>query len=212
MHTDALCSPVFTGLVQHLGTVAERAESGAGVRLSIHALGWDHSSGEGDSISVNGVCLTLLPASEPGELAFDAIQETLDRSTLGTLEVGSRVNLEHACRADTLLGGHIVQGHVDAVGTIRSVKNDPSDWRVWIDTPPDAMRCIVPKGSVCVEGVSLTVADADDAGFEIALIPTTLEHTTLDALSPGDPVNIETDIVARQIVHWLERYAPNMQR
>jgi riboflavin synthase alpha subunit len=144
-------------------------------------------------------------------VAFDVVTETLDRSSLGRLKQGDAVNLEHAARADTLLGGHIVQGHVDALGIVHSVLDNPADWRLRVSVDADTLLYIAPKGSVTIDGVSLTVAAVhdDEPGFTVALIPTTLDHTTLRSLQLGDAINIETDIIARQVVHALRRLQPD---
>lgn len=213
---------MFTGLVQAMGVVRGIERRGAGARLVIDARGWEHRATEGESISVSGVCLT---AVEPGGrdglaggvLGFDCIAETLARSTLGGLREGSRVNLEHSVRADTLMGGHMVQGHVDGVATVVRVKEGEGDWWVDFEVPPagesgaelgELMQYIVPKGSVTLAGVSLTVASVDGSArrFGVGLIPTTLEVTTLGELCEGDGVNLETDIISRTIVHWLRYY------
>jgi riboflavin synthase len=207
---------MFTGLIQRVGEVVSAEKTERGVRLIVRAEPFGVTPAPGDSIAVNGVCLTVADSggAASGEgggdacdwsagIAFDAVSETLRRSSLGGLGVGSRVNLEHAARADTLLGGHIVQGHVDAVGEVEAVQSDPEDWRVRIAVPAETMAAIAPKGSVTVEGVSLTVAESHASAFVIALIPATLEKTTLDTLKPGDRVNVETDIIARQVLHAL---------
>ena len=147
----------------------------------------------GDSVAVDGVCLTVVDAPD-GRLAFDVVQETLDR----TKPFGEDVNLEAALRAGEPLGGHYVQGHVDGVGTARST-GDP----VWIDTPPGLLRYVVEKGSIALDGVSLTVAALDDRGFAVALVPHTLEVTTLGRLRPGDRVNLEVDILAKYVERLL---------
>jgi riboflavin synthase len=150
-------------------------------------------AGIGDSVAVNGVCLTVVDAPD-GRLAFDVVQETLDR----TKAFGEDVNLEAALRAGEPLGGHYVQGHVDGVGTVRST-GEP----VWIHTPPELLRYVVEKGSVAVDGVSVTVAAVDDGGFAVALVPHTLEVTTLGRLDPGDRVNLEVDILAKYVERLL---------
>jgi riboflavin synthase len=179
---------VFTGIVQERGRIssfeAGRLVVESGVRAAI-----------GDSVAVNGVCLTVVEAPD-GRLAFDLVQETLDR----TKPFGDEVNLEAALRAGEPLGGHYVQGHVDGVGAVRSV-GDP----VWIDTPPELLRYIVEKGSIAVDGVSLTVAAVDASGFAVALVPHTLEVTTLGRLAAGDHVNLEVDILAK----YVERLLPS---
>jgi riboflavin synthase len=179
---------MFTGIVQERGRISSfddgRLVVESGVRAAI-----------GDSVAVNGVCLTVVDAPD-GSLAFDVVQETLDR----TKPFGQEVNLEAALRAGEPLGGHYVQGHVDGVGAVRST-GDP----VWIDTPSDLLRYVVEKGSIAVDGVSLTVAAVDEEGFAVALVPHTLEVTTLGRLAPGDRVNLEVDILAK----YVERLLPS---
>jgi riboflavin synthase len=202
---------MFTGLVQAVGLVRAVQPTPAGLRLTVDAAPWPHRPQAGDSICVSGVCLTAIADAPDGVLAFDAVPETLAKTTLGRLTGGSRVNLEHAVTASTLMGGHVVQGHVDGVGRVDSVRIDDG-WRVRICPPHTLAKYLVPKGSVCVDGVSLTVAAvqtpaAPHAGwFEVALIPVTLERTTLAALKPGDEVNIEMDVMAKTIVHYLEHF------
>ena len=177
---------MFTGIVQERGRISSfddgRLVVESGVRAAI-----------GDSVAVNGVCLTVVDAPD-GSLAFDVVQETLDR----TKPFGQEVNLEAALRAGEPLGGHYVQGHVDGVGAVRST-GDP----VWIDTPSDLLRYVVEKGSIAVDGVSLTVAAVDEEGFAVALVPHTLEVTTLGRLAPGDRVNLEVDILAKYVERLL---------
>lgn len=198
---------MFTGLVQAVGTVHEAHPSPAGLRLVIDPGAWPHRAAHGESISVSGVCLTHTGTESDRLLTFDAVSETLSKTTLGSLRAGGRVNLEHAVRADTLMGGHFVQGHVDAVGTVASVNADEKDWRVMFTAPASAMECMVPTGSVTIDGVSLTVAGVHGEGaertFHVALIPTTLALTTLKALRAGDRVNIETDMIARTVVNFM---------
>jgi riboflavin synthase len=150
-------------------------------------------AGLGDSVAVNGVCLTVVDAPD-GRLAFDVVQETLDR----TKPFGDDVNLEGALRAGAPLGGHYVQGHVDGVGTVRSTGSP-----TWIDAPPELLRYVVEKGSIAVDGVSLTVADVDEHGFAVALVPHTLDVTTLGRLQPGERVNLEVDILAKYVERLL---------
>lgn len=192
-------------MVQTVGRVDSLTPIAAGLRLRIDPQGWAHRPEPGESIAVNGVCLTC--HARPNELpmlAFDAVPETLTRTTLGSLAPGSPVNLEHSLRADSLLGGHLVQGHVDALGTVERVVRKP-EWRVRIRTPESLTPLVVPKGSIAVDGVSLTIASAEPgrAVFEVALIPVTLERTTLGLLVEGSHVNLETDIIARTVVHAL---------
>lgn len=199
---------MFTGLVQAVGRVARREPTPRGLRLVIDPGGWSHRPEVGDSISVSGCCLTLAePLDGSGRMVFHAVPETLEKTTLGSLREGEGVNLEHSCRADTLMGGHIVQGHVDAVGRVVGLQADPSDWRVQVEPPAELMPYIVPKGSITVEGVSLTIARVDAASFGVALIPTTLEKTTLAGLRLGSPVNLEADTIAKTVVHYLRHYA-----
>ncbi len=210
---------MFTGLVQAMGKVRALQPSASGVRLVVDAGRWEHRPAHGDSISVSGVCLTVAPSDpRPGELAFDVVRETLEKTTLGSLREGSPVNLEHACRADTLLGGHIVQGHADGVGRVVDVRDDPADWRIVIEPPPALLEFAAPKGSIAIDGVSLTIArllpEADrakqdapaPARIEIALIPTTLERTTLGLTRTGDRCNVEMDCIAKQVVWWVRNY------
>ena len=182
---------MFTGLVREVGTVA----SFDGARLEIDA---QLTGGIGDSIAIDGVCLTVV--ANDGRLAFEAVEETLARTTLGTLEPGSRVNLEPALRAGDPLGGHYVQGHVDGVGTVRDAGE-----LTWFDAPAELLRYVAEKGSIAVSGTSLTVAALDDAGFAVALIPHTREVTTLGTLAPGDRVNLEVDILAKYVERALGR-------
>jgi riboflavin synthase len=178
---------VFTGIVRELGRVV----AFDGARLLVEAP--QTSAALGDSVAIDGVCLTVV--EHDGErLAFDVVAETVSRTTLGTLAAGDRVNVEPALRVGEPLGGHIVQGHVDGVGRVRS-SSEP----VWIDAPPDVLRYCVQKGSIAVDGVSLTVAGLDDAGFAVALVPHTLAATTLGAAKPGLAVNLEVDILAKYV-------------
>ncbi|MEQ8745801.1 riboflavin synthase [Pyruvatibacter sp.] len=195
---------MFTGIIQSTGRVASTDSTEGGRRLVIEAPDWAHAPKPGDSIAVSGCCLTSID----GRLAFDVISETLNKTTLGDLAPGDRVNLEHACRPDSFLDGHIVQGHVDGVGEVAAVQDDPADWRVRIRPPAGLMEFVSPKGSVTVDGVSLTVADLDPETFEIALIPTTLDLTTLRDLTPGARVNLEMDVISKTVVHWLRTWGP----
>jgi riboflavin synthase len=151
---------------------------------------------------VAGVCLTVVAAQE-GRLAFDVVPETLARTALGRLEAGSTVNLEPSLRVGDQLGGHVVQGHVDGVGRVRSVAPEGGSRRVWFDAPESVVRYCLEKGSVAVDGVSLTVTALDDEGFEVALIPHTLAVTTLGRLEPGDEVNLEADVLGKIVERLL---------
>jgi riboflavin synthase len=185
---------MFTGIVRELGTVVS-IEGEESVRLEVEAPETAGGVGIGDSVAVSGVCLTVV-AIDGARLAFDAVPETLSRTSLGSLAVGSLVNMEPALRAGDPLGGHYVQGHVDGVGTFVSVEPEAAGARIAI-AAPELVRYCVEKGSVTVEGVSLTVASVDEDGFEVALIPHTLEATTLGKLEPGDSVNLEADVLAK---------------
>ena len=195
---------MFTGIVREVGRVASVSESGRdGLRLELEAPLTAPSTALGDSVAVNGCCLTAVAAGE-GLLAFDAVPETLARTSLAALSVGARVNLEPSLRAGEPLGGHYVQGHVDGVGTVRDLSDEGEGRRVWVDAPDEIRRYLVEKGSVTVEGVSLTVAGLDESGFAVALIPHTLAQTTLGALAPGSSVNLEVDVLAK----YVERLLP----
>ncbi len=187
-----------------MGSIRDLSPTETGRRLIVHAPGWSHHPSAGDSISVSGCCLTVAEPPQNGDLAFDVVTETLRRTTLGERAAGDCVNLEHASRADTLLGGHIVQGHIDGVAEVLTVTKG-EDWRVRLKPPADLIALIPPKGSIAIEGVSLTIAEVGDDWFEIALIPTTLRETTLGELRAGMRCNLETDILARTVAHWLER-------
>jgi riboflavin synthase len=197
---------MFTGIVRERGRVlvAEQGQNGRGVSLRIAAPATAAASKPGDSIAVAGCCLTAT-AVEDGSLAFDAVPETVARSNLGRLAEGAEVNLEPALRVGEPLGGHFVQGHVDGLGRVRSVEPDGEGARLRLELDPDLLRYCVEKGSLTVDGVALTVAALDDAGVEIALVPFTLQETTLSSLGPGDEVNVEVDLLAK----YAERLAPS---
>jgi riboflavin synthase len=194
---------MFTGLVREVGTVLS-VKGDDTVRLELHAPETAGASAVGDSVAIDGVCLTVV-AVDDGRLAFDAVPETLARTSLGSLAVGALVNLEPALRAGDALGGHYVQGHVDGVGTVRSVEPEGEGRRLWFDAPADLLRYTVEKGSIAVQGTSLTVAALDDEGFAVALIPHTLAATTLGALQAGDRVNLEVDVLAKYVERLLPR-------
>jgi len=194
---------MFTGIVRELGTVA----SFDGSRLVVAAAGTAAGAAVGDSVAVAGICLTVVERDEAG-LAFDVVPETLSRTALGRLEPGSGVNLEPSLRVGDQLGGHVVQGHVDAVGGVRSVKPEGDGRRLWIDAPESVLAYCVEKGSIAVDGVSLTIAGFDDEGFEVALIPHTLAVTTLGALEPGDAVNLEADVLGKVVERLVAARLP----
>ncbi len=188
---------MFTGLVQDLGAVTAVDAGSDGARLTVRTtLAGDIA--EGDSVAVNGVCLTATRIAD-GAFSADAMHETLRRSSLGAVAAGTGVNLELALRADQRLGGHIMQGHVDGLGTIASVRDDGFARVITIAAGEDLLRYVVEKGSIAVDGVSLTVARVDEQGFDVSLIPETLERTNLGAAQPGRPVNLEVDILAKYV-------------
>jgi riboflavin synthase len=188
---------VFTGLVADLGTVAEVHSTADGVRLAIESpLAGELA--EGDSVAVNGVCLTAVGLNGD-RFGADVMHETLRRSSLGEIREGTRVNLELPLQAHGRLGGHIVQGHVDGVGAVAQTRDDGFARVVTITADPDVLRYVVQKGSIAVDGVSLTVARVDDASFDVSLIPETLQRTNLGTASEGAPVNLEVDILAKYV-------------
>jgi riboflavin synthase len=193
---------MFTGLIEEVGTVASFVPNEGGAKMDIKASVVTSDSREGDSISVNGVCLTALDIKSDS-FSADLSQETLDRSTLGNLEIGSRVNLERAVTPSTRLGGHMVQGHVDARGEFISADDHGDFWTVRIGYPKELSRYLVHKGSIAVEGISLTIAALTDAYFDIAIIPKTWQLTNLSTLNPGDPVNLEADVIAKYVERMM---------
>ena len=194
---------MFTGLVADLGSVIGIERSGEGVRLAIEADGLLGELHEGDSIAVNGVCLTAVEVAERYFTA-DVMNETLARSSLQEIAIGSPVNLELPLRATDRLGGHVVQGHVDGVGAIDEVREDGFSRRVRVRAPADVLRYVVEKGSIAVDGVSLTVAAIDEDSFTVSLIPETLERTSLGSAQPGAPVNLEVDVLAKYVEKLLK--------
>ena len=194
---------MFTGIIEELGSVASVDVSGSGARILISSTIVTGDTKDGDSIAANGVCLTALDVS-PSGFAADVSQETLDRSTLGMLKPGSRVNLERAATPATRLGGQIVQGHVDGRGDFVSATQDGEFHTVRIAFPPDLARYFVYKGSVAVEGISLTIASLADTHFEIAVIPKTWELTNFSTLKGSDPVNLEVDLIAKYVERMLQ--------
>ena len=195
---------MFTGIIEELGSVRGIEERGENARIVISANVVTEGTNHGDSISVNGVCLTALDI-QPDSFAADVSRETLLRSTLGSLRPGSPVNLERAVTPATRLGGHIVQGHVDARGRFTSVEDHGESWTVKIAFPKEIARYLVFKGSVAVEGISLTIAGLTDDHFEIAIIPKTWEVTNLSHLKPGDEVNLEVDVIGKYVERLLAR-------
>lgn len=193
---------VFTGIIEELGHVRSIEQRGENAYITIEAHAVTEDTKHGDSIAVNGVCLTALDINRDS-FAADVSRETLDRSTLGHLQTGAAVNLERAVTPITRLGGHIVQGHVDARGKLLSVTDHAGSWAVRIEYPNEIARYLVFKGSVAVEGISLTIAALTDDYFEVAIIPKTWEVTNFSQLRPGDEVNLEADMIAKYVERIL---------
>jgi riboflavin synthase len=193
---------MFTGLITDLGSVTalERSEEGARLRIGTRLAS---ELEPGDSVAVNGVCLTAIDIRDGG-FAAEAMVETLRRSALDALEPGAQVNLELALRADGRLGGHVVQGHVDGTGVVSELREEGIARVLRVDTDPDVARYLVEKGSVAVNGVSLTVSALHEEGFEISLIPETLRRTNLGSMTVGDRVNLEVDILAKHVERLME--------
>ena len=194
---------VFTGLVQDRGTVTEVDATGDGVTLAVRTP-LAAEIAEGDSVLVNGVCLTATAIAD-GQFRADVMHETLRRSSLAEAAAGSAVNLELSLRASDRLGGHIVQGHVDGLGAVRDVRDDGFARVVTVAAPGELLRYVVEKGSIAVNGVSLTVVEVGDDWFSVSLIPETLERTTLGGAAPGAPVNLEVDVVAKYVEKLVAR-------
>lgn len=199
---------MFTGLIEHVGRVEERRPLDGGARFRI-AAPFSGELEEGESVSVDGACLSVVEAGG-GTFSVEATRVTLGRTTLGGWTAGRRVNLERALRTGDRLGGHMVQGHVDAVGEVEAVEPAGETVLVRIRLPADVGRVTVPRGSLAVDGVSLTVAELDDAVAEVALIPHTREHTALDRLSAGEGVNLEADLVGKYVERLMRPYVPEI--
>ncbi len=196
---------MFTGLVQDLGRVAASESSGDGLRITIETA-LASELGPGDSVAVNGVCLTAAAVHE-GSFDADVMNETVTRTSLSAARPGAVVNLELPLRAGDRLGGHMVQGHVDGLGTILDVKDDGFSRRVAVKMPAGLSRYVVEKGSIAVDGISLTVAELDERSFTVSLIPETLERTNLGSAEPGRNVNLEVDVLAKYVERLMEAKA-----
>jgi riboflavin synthase len=197
---------LFTGIIEAVGTLAALESRGSGVGVVIEAPKVVPGVRVGDSVAVNGACLTVTKIdAAAGRLGFDAVRETLERTSLGDQRVGARVNVERAMRADGRLDGHIVQGHVDGTGRVDTLARDGEDVRFAVSCDAEIVRYLVPKGSVAIDGVSLTVVGVTDRGFDVALIPHTLAETNLGDRKPGDRVNLEADVLGKYVVRYLER-------
>ncbi|NNL67857.1 MAG: riboflavin synthase [Myxococcales bacterium] len=195
---------MFTGIIETVGSVVSVEVRGELAQLEVEAPAILEGVRIGDSIAVNGTCLTVTRI-EPPRLSFDAVRETLEKTSLGALEAGSRVNLERAMRADGRFDGHIVQGHVDATGSVRALEREGTDVRFRVETGEAFAEELVPKGSVTIDGVSLTVVNVERDGFDVVLIPHTLKETTLGDRRPGDPVNLEADVLGKYVKRHLAR-------
>jgi riboflavin synthase len=198
---------VFTGIIETTGRIRSIDPGGDLTRLGIETDAIASDVAIGDSVAVNGACLTVTGTHE-SVIHFDAVVETLEKTALGDLVVGSRVNLERALVAGGRLDGHIVQGHVDGVGRVRALERVGNDVRLAVDCPEEIRQFLLAKGSVAIDGVSLTVVDVDDAGFDVALIPLTLEHTTLGERGAGERVNLEADVLGKYVKSYLDRVVP----
>ncbi|MGB0767453.1 MAG: riboflavin synthase [Phycisphaeraceae bacterium] len=199
-------TPMFTGIVQSKAKIIDATTTATGKRLTVER-GLTCAVHHGDSICVSGVCLTAVAITDES-LSFDVIHETLLKTSIGQLSAGDAVNLEPAVTPIQPMGGHFMQGHVDGLAVVDAIHTDGGEWRITLKPdsgPADLMDYIVPRGSVAIDGVSLTLARVSDDSFDVALIPATLEMTTLGARQPGDRVNIEADILAKTIVHQMQR-------
>lgn len=193
---------MFTGIVEHLGTVTAVVEMPRGRRLTVDAGPSAEDLAVGDSVAVNGICLTVVAAAAPS-LEFEVMGETLDRTSLDGISPGEAVNLERPMAASGRFDGHIVQGHVDGVGAVRAITTDGDGLRMWLNLPSSLLRYVVEKGSITLDGVSLTVAAVDADGVEVALIPHTIRVTTLGIREVGDTVNVEVDVLAKYVERLL---------
>jgi riboflavin synthase len=198
---------MFTGLIERVGRLVRRDERGDGGRLLIEATGWSDPLALGESVAVEGVCLTVAEITARG-FSCDILKETLARTTLGGKKPGAKLNLERALRPDSRLGGHFVTGHVDGVGELADAGRAGPDLVLTVSAAGALIGGMVLKGSIAVNGVSLTIARLTDREFDVHLIPHTLQETSLEFLRPGDPVNLETDMLGKYVKRFLERSAP----
>jgi riboflavin synthase len=193
---------VFTGLIESVGRIADAAEMPGGIRLRIETPLAGHLA-TGDSVAINGVCLTVIQG-DPAHVSMDVSPETLRVTNLGQLQLGSLVNLERPVRADGLMGGHFVQGHVDATGRITAIVNEGEFWRFSFAYPSSLAPLLIPKGSIAVDGISLTVAALGAETFDVQIIPHTWSHTNFQASRPGDTVNLEGDMLGKYVLRLTE--------
>jgi len=202
---------MFTGLIEEVGTVKNIERGEASARFTIGATRVMEDARIGDSITVNGACLTVV-AQQPDTVSFDAVYETLQRTALGALAIGDEVNLERSLAANGRFGGHIVQGHVDGVGTITSIREIDTSYLVYVQASQDLLRYVVRKGSIAIDGISLTVVEAGDRTFSVAIIPHTWENTNLRHKIAGDQVNLETDIIGKYVEKMIGSDAARAER
>ena len=202
---------MFTGIIESVGKVTGIESRGEAIRLTVAAGSIAEDVALGESVAINGVCLTVTDASAP-HISFDAVYETMRKTSLGSLQNGDSVNLERALAVGGRLGGHIVQGHVDGTGRIASIRPQGNSWYMFIEAGPDLMRYIVTKGSVCIDGISLTVADASERTFALSIIPHTWDNTTLRDRRAGDVINIECDILGKYVERMLGGYMAGVDR
>lgn len=195
---------MFTGLIQQVGSLAGKKARGDGMSLAIRHAPWDSPLVMGESIAVQGACLTVTSMSR-GEFACDVLNETLKKTNLGGISTGAKLNLERALRADDRLGGHMVTGHVDGLGTVLAFDQKGADWILEVSCEESLLLGIVPKGSISIDGVSLTITDLRPKSFTVCLIPHTLSNTSLQALKKGHVVNLETDIIGKYVQRYLGR-------
>jgi riboflavin synthase len=198
---------MFTGIIQKLGTLGRRVPRGNGQRLTIRHDAWESPLTLGESVAVNGVCLTVAETGG-GQFIADVLNETLTKTTLGAKAAGAAVNLERALRLDERLGGHLVQGHVDGTGTVAGVRQTGSDWVLEVACDKDLLDGMAPKGSVAIDGVSLTIVELKPASFTVHLIPHTWEQTVFTTLKAGDRVNLETDIIGKYVKRYMAALGP----
>lgn len=195
---------MFTGLIQHVGSLLELRPRGGGYELVIEAIGFIDRFLDGESIAVDGCCLTVESFSQDRFVAF-ASPETLQRTTLSDRKIGDALNLERALALGDRLGGHMVSGHVDGTGSLREARNLGESWEVWVNAPLDILDQCIRKGSIAIDGISLTIVEIDESGLSAAVIPETWERTTLSRRRPGQRVNLETDMIGKYVRRTLEQ-------